>query len=71
MKSTTYWAMKKQVAQETQDATVHLMETTDFVVWADNYAHCIGHVIATAEKGSFTCAAFTGKSQHWEGALFS
>lgn len=52
--------MKKQVADEAQEATVRLMETRDFVVWTDNYAHVIGHVIPNAERGSYTCASYTG-----------
>lgn len=60
MKKTTYWQMKKKVAQLNEGYTVELMTSHDFVMWIDNYAHTIGRVIATAERGAFTCQAFTG-----------
>lgn len=62
LRKTTYWAMKKQVANEAQQDTVTMMETRDCVVWADNYAHVVGHVIAKAVRGTYTCAAFTGET---------
>lgn len=61
MKRTTYWLMKKDIAKENEDKTVQLMIDHNFVVWADNYAQNVGHVIPTADKGAWTYAANTGE----------
>lgn len=64
MKHTTYWCMKKQIAKVNNDKTMQLMVNHDFVLWTDNYVHTLGHVIPTAEKGSWTCASFSGTVSH-------